>query len=44
MIFEQTTWNEDIEENIFDYIRKTPVFAYCKENVFSGVEIYLDET
>ncbi len=44
MIFKQATWNEDIEENIFDYIRKTPAFAYCKENVFSRVEIYLDET
>ena len=44
MIFKQTTWNKDIEENIFDYIRKTPAFAYCRENVFSRVEIYLDET
>ncbi len=42
--FERTIWNEDIEENIFDYIKKTPEFSFCKDKEFSKVEIYLDET
>ena len=36
--------NEDIEENIFDYIKKTPEFSFCKDKEFSKIEIYLDET
>lgn len=44
MYFEQTVWNEDIKENIFNYIKKSPEFDYCKKQTFSKVEIYLDET
>lgn len=44
MIFEQTVWNEDIEENIFDYIKKSPEYDCCKKKAFSKVEIYSDET
>ena len=42
--FERTIWNEDIEENIFNYIKKTPEFSFCKDKEFSKLEIYLDET
>lgn len=42
--FEQTTWNEEIEENIFCYIKKSQEFECCKDKAFSKVEIYLDET
>lgn len=42
--FEQNIWNEDIEENIFSYIKKTSEFSFCKNKEFSRVEIYLDET
>ena len=42
--FEQNIWNEDIEENIFSYIKKTSEFSFCKNKEFSKVEIYLDET
>lgn len=42
--FEQTTWNEDIEENIFNYIKKSQEYNFCKNIEFSKVEIYLDET
>jgi len=42
--FVRTIWNEDIEENIFDYIKKTLEFSFCKDKEFSKVEIYLDET
>ena len=42
--FEQTTWNQNIEENIFNYIKKSLEYDYCKNKEFSKVEIYLDET
>lgn len=42
--FEQSVWNEDIEENIFAYIKKTPEYGWCKDKAYSKVEIYLDET
>ena len=42
--FEQNIWNDDIEENIFSYIKKTPEFSFCKDKEFSKLEIYLDET
>lgn len=42
--FERNIWNEDIEENIFNYIKKTPEFNSCRDKEFSKVEIYLDET
>ena len=41
---QRTIWNEDIEEDIFSYIKKTPEFKSCKDKVFSKIEIYLDET
>ena len=42
--FQRTIWNENIEEDIFSYIKKTPEFSFCKDKVFSKIEIYLDET
>lgn len=42
--YERTIWNEDIEENIFNYIKKSPEFSFCKDKEFSKVEIYMDET
>ena len=43
-MFKETTWNMNLSENIFDYIRKSKVFAYAKNKEYSKVEIYLDET
>ena len=43
-IFSEATWDEDIEENIFDYIRASDVFAYAKKQKYLAVNIYLDET
>lgn len=43
-IFHEATWNEDLEENIFDYIRKSAAFTYAKNKEYIKVEIYLDET
>ncbi len=42
--FEQNMWNEDIDENIFSYIKKSREFDLCKDKEVSKVEIYLDET
>ena len=43
-IFSESTWDEDLEENIFDYIRASEVFAYAKEQEYLAVKIYLEET
>ena len=42
--FSGTVWNEDIAENIFDFIRKSDAFAYAKSQPYCGIEIYMDET
>ena len=43
-IFSESTWDEDLEENIFDYIRASEVFAYAKEQEYKEVKIYMDQT
>ena len=43
-MFTEATWDEELSENIFDYIRKSEVFAYAKNKEYIKVEIYLDET
>ena len=43
-IFSESTWDEDIEESIFDYIRASEVFNYAKEQEYQAVKIYLEET
>ena len=43
-IFSESTWDEDLEENIFYYIRASEVFAYAREQKYLAVKIYLDET
>ena len=44
LMFHESIWNEDIEENIFDYIRASAVFAYAKDQEYQAVKIYLEET
>ena len=43
-IFSESTWDEDLEENIFDYIRNSEVFVYAKEQKYLAVKIYMDQT
>ena len=43
-MFHESTWDEDLEEDIFDYIRDSEVFAYAKEQEYQAVKIYLEET
>lgn len=43
-MFQEVTWNEDLNENIFDYIRNSQVFASVKKDAYSKIEIYMDKT
>lgn len=43
-IFSETTWDEDLDENIFDYIRKSASFAYARNHEYIEIKIYMDET
>ncbi len=43
-MFEEAVWNDCLNENIFDYIRKSEAFIYAKDKEYIDVEIYLDET
>ena len=42
--FSESIWNENLDENIFNYIRNSEVFADAKEKEYLKVKIYLDET
>lgn len=40
----ETIWDEDLSENIFDYIRNSKAFAYAKSKEYHKVKIWCDET
>lgn len=42
--FQQTMWNSDIEDNIFDYIKKSKEYSYAKNNPVVKVDVFMDET
>ena len=42
--FSEATWDEDIEESIFDYIRNSEAFVVAKSDEIVEVSIYMDET
>lgn len=42
--FHAAIWDEDLDENIFDYIRKSQAFAYVKHDKYVQIEIFMDET
>lgn len=42
--YQQTTWNEEIDENIFGYIKNSLEYKHCKGDQICNLEIYLDET
>lgn len=37
-------WDEDLEENIFDYIRNSEAFYYAQKDNYIKTDIYVDET
>ncbi|RRD40974.1 hypothetical protein EII29_00540 [Leptotrichia sp. OH3620_COT-345] len=43
-IFKEVIWDEDLNENIFNYVRNSKVFSYVKNKEYLRVEIYIDET
>ena len=40
----ESVWDEDLSENIFDYIRNSKAFAYAKSKEYHKVKIWCDET
>lgn len=40
----ESVWDEDLEENIFVYIRKSKAFTYAKNKNYSKVKIWCEET
>lgn len=42
--YHKAIWSQELDENIFDYIRESEVFAYAKNKEYLKVEIYLNET
>lgn len=43
-VFNEATWDEDLNEDIFDYIRRSPAFDYAKGQEYIKIDIYMDET
>lgn len=37
-------WNDDLDESIFYYIKKSRVFTYAKDEEYLKTKIYMDET
>ena len=42
--YEQATWSFEIEDNIFDYIKKTKEYMCLKDIPIAKIEVYMDET
>lgn len=42
--FNLTVWNEELDENIFDYIRNLEAFNYAQKYNYIKTDIYVDET
>ena len=43
-IFSESVWDEDLDEDIFAYIRKSKAFDYAKNKNYSKVKIWCEET
>lgn len=42
--FSKSVWDIDLEENIFDYIRRSPAYFWAIENPICKIDIFMDET
>ena len=42
--FEESVWNIDLKENIFDYVYKSEVYNCVANDEYVNVDIYFDET
>lgn len=43
-VFSETVWNEEISENIFDYIRNSQSYLSVRGSEIIKVDIYMDKT
>ena len=43
-VFQSAVWNEDLDEDIFEYIRNSEAFAYAKDSEYVRVDFFMDET
>lgn len=39
-----TLWSDDVDENFFDYIRKSSGYMYAKNNSIKSIDIRIDRT
>ena len=42
--FRKSIWNEDLDENIFDYIQKMKAYKYLCNIEYTDIEIFVDQT
>lgn len=42
--FKKSVWDDELDESIFDYIRKSKAYKYAQNDDYIKVEIYMDET
>ena len=42
--FKNSVWNEDIDEDIFKYIKESEAFKYASADKYLKIKIYMDET
>ena len=42
--FCETTWNDCLNENIFDYIRRSTAFDYCQRHKYVKTKVWMSET
>lgn len=42
--FSASVWDTDIEENIFDYIKKSEAYLALASGSIYGIDVYMDET
>ena len=42
--FSSNVWNIEIEDDFFDYIRRSEVYEYASSVPYQRIDIYIDET
>lgn len=42
--FSEAVWNEELNKDIFSYIRNSEAYAVAKQDEIYNVDIYMDET
>lgn len=42
--FSETVWNEEIDDNIFDYVRNSESYFVLSKEEIAEINVYMDET